>query len=87
DERIDVTAATIAALDAELGDGREIVAAAEAQVRAREKAASEGEGAQPEAAPETGSEAGGIEPSGPAPVEDTQEGGTSPAPGGQQDAR
>jgi|GEM_PF-2582772 len=39
DERIDVTAATIAALDAELGDGRDIVAAALAQARAREEAA------------------------------------------------
>lgn len=41
DERIDVTAATIAALDAELGDGREIVAAALAQARARDEAAGE----------------------------------------------
>lgn len=38
DERIDATAATIAALDAELGDGREIIAAAErAQAEGAEK--------------------------------------------------
>lgn len=34
DERIDATAATIAALDAELGDGREIIAADRAQAEA-----------------------------------------------------
>ncbi|MBB1499521.1 OmpH family outer membrane protein [Paracoccus sp. MC1862] len=54
DERIDVTAATIAALDAELGDGREIVAAALAQARAREEAAEE-----ESAAPEPGDAPGG----------------------------
>lgn len=82
DERIDVTAATIAALDAELGDGREIIAAAEAQARAREKAADE-------AQPDTASEPVVAEPRGPAPDEEPRNGGTSPdsAPGSPQDAR
>ena len=43
DERIDATAATIAALDAELGDGREIIAADRAQTEAGAGAA-EGRG-------------------------------------------
>ena len=43
DERIDATAATIAALDAELGDGREIIAADRAQAEAGASAA-EGKG-------------------------------------------
>ena len=55
DERIDATAATIAALDAELGDGREIIAAAaraqaEAEGRAAEQAPAPG-AVQPEARP------------------------------------
>lgn len=47
DERIDVTAATVAALDAELGDGREFIAAA---TRAREEAGT-GNASRPADAP------------------------------------
>lgn len=58
DERIDATAATIAALDAELGDGREIVAAAaRAQAEAgkapaqQNRAGAPGDGAASQATP------------------------------------
>lgn len=52
DERIDVTAATIAALDAELGDGRDIIAAA-----ARAQAEGEERAAEPDGAPSPGGSA------------------------------
>jgi len=77
DERIDVTAATIAALNAELGDGREIVAAALAQARAREEAAKK-EAEQPAQPPATDSSPS----SGPAadPAPPTNEGTALDAP-------
>lgn len=63
DDRIDVTAATIAALDAELRDGREIVAAAaRAQARALDEAAKDNAPPAPDAAPAA---------DGPAPIGET----------------
>jgi len=84
DERIDATAATIAALDAELGDGREIVANAQRAQAEAEKRAAEKEGAEQKgeaAAPQEGAAIPVPDDRAPAPAE------TPASPEAPQDAR